>query len=394
MNNHTFNNEPFLCGWQAVKRREKNRSLGQPFSTPSAVGAYIYDSNGNSYIDYVMGWGAIVTAHADQRIIDAVTSQMQLGSVLDNHAGIEYELAERIAAWYPRDGRIGFFVNGSDAVTAGIRIARNATQRTYVLFTGYHGWHGWAQPRRAGILVEHAKYSLPVSIDDIETVEKTVMKYKDSLACIVCEMPFRTDCAIQTIRRLRALADQFGILILFDEMKSCPRLGYKYGVDSTGVVPDMIAYGKALGGGMPFAALVVDASLDRYSNDAGLSATFWGYAPGVAAAHAILDIFDDVGTLPALKSQAATFAQHVTDIFTQYGLSVSLGPFPELPTLKGELSVAQEQAVYHSLYNGGVYVRPQHCWFLALSHTDAVNLQALPAFHDAAHAASVIRENV
>ncbi len=363
-----------------MKRREKYITLGQPLIIERSYGAYIYDEYGKDYIDFLMGWGAVITGHGDSEIIDIVCDEMRSGIQSNCHSSLEISYAETLRSIHGRQLRVGYFANGSDATTAGVRIARSYTDKDLVIFTGYHGWHEWSQPDTQGLHTGARSFSKKIKPSENESLLKEIEGYGSQIACVVVELPIRDSEASSIVQNIALLAKRFNFCLIFDEIKSCPRLGFNYGYEKYGVKPDMITYGKALGGGLPFSMLLIDGRLNEASKDTHISATYWGCPVSIAVAQYITSLFTDQDCQRQLTENANYFVEYFNLLSRKYQISLNLDNYTPLPYLRHNEKDGFINKFYAAAFRNGLFLRPNHCWFLSLAHTKEISELSLQRY--------------
>lgn len=245
---------------------------GSPRFITRAKGQKIYDIDGNEYTDYIGSWGPMILGHNDDRIIEAVIKQAENGLSFGAATGIEVEMAELISSLVPCVEMIRMVNSGTEAVMSALRAARGFTGRDKIIkFEGcYHG-HADSMlvkagsgvmtsgvPDSAGVPEGCAKDTLTAVYNDISSVEKLFSEYNNEIACVIIE-PVAANMGVIEPRdgflsSLRKLCDKNGALLILDEVITGFRLGIDGAVGHFGVEPDLVTYGKIIGGGMPVGA--------------------------------------------------------------------------------------------------------------------------------------------
>lgn len=245
---------------------------GTPLFVDRAKGATLTDVDGNTYLDYVMSWGPLILGHANDDVLRAITDQVARGTTYGApHLG-ELELAELVRQLYPVAERVRFTSSGTEAAQSAIRLARAATGRSRIVkFDGcYHGHCDamlvaagsgaitFGEPSSAGVPAEVAGLTSVVPLDDEAAIEALMAEYGDEVAVVAIEpVPANNGLLLQRrefLQRLRGLCDRHGAMLLFDEVISGFRVGPGGAAALYDVRPDLVAFGKILGGGLPCAA--------------------------------------------------------------------------------------------------------------------------------------------
>ncbi len=249
------------------------RSVG---STPKFIqradGAYVYDTEGSKYLDYVCSWGPMILGHNNDAIRKAVMDKVQDGLSFGAATEIEVEMAELICDTIPAIDMVRMVSSGTEAVMSALRLARGYTGKDKIIkFEGcYHG-HSDSMlvkagsgvmtagvPDSAGVPEGCAKDTLTAVYNDIDNVKNLFAENKDEIAAIIIE-PVGANMGLvlpkdSFLSNLRKLCDENNALLIFDEVITGFRLGVTGASQYLGVTPDLITYGKIIGGGMPVGA--------------------------------------------------------------------------------------------------------------------------------------------
>ena len=245
---------------------------GTPLFVDHAKGAYLTDADGNTYLDFVMSWGPLILGHAHPKVTGAIAEQVLRGTTYGAPHVAELELAELVRECYPTAERVRFTSSGTEAAQSALRLARAATGRSRIVkFDGcYHGHCDamlvaagsgaitFGEPSSAGVPDEIANLTSVVPLDDEGAIRELMKECGHEVAVIAIEpIPANNGLLLQRrefLQLLRELCDEYGALLLFDEVISGFRVGPGGAAAHYGVQPDMVAFGKILGGGLPCAA--------------------------------------------------------------------------------------------------------------------------------------------
>ena len=242
-----------------------------PFFVEKAQGAYIYDADGNEYIDYVCSWGPLILGHAHPKVVEAVKKVCENGLTFGAPTEKELILAELIKKCVPSMEMIRLVSSGTEAVMSAVRVARGFTNRDKIIkFIGcYHGHSDGllmkagsgvlteAVPDSAGIPKDYAKCTLLANYNDENSIREIMEQYGEDVACIVVE-PVSANMGVvppkkNFLKFLREITKQYGSLLIFDEVITGFRLGLGGAQEYYGITPDLTTFGKIVGGGMPLA---------------------------------------------------------------------------------------------------------------------------------------------
>ncbi len=245
---------------------------GTPPFIDRAKGCQMWDIDGNSYIDYIGSWGPMILGHAYQPVIDAIQKQLALSTSYGAPTEVEIEMADLVIAAVPSIEMVRMVNSGTEAVMSAVRLARGYTGRDKIIkFEGcYHGHSdmllaeagsGVATlgiPGTPGVPAAQVENTLTVPFNDLESVRAAFAKHPDQIAVVALEpvagnmgMVLPQDGFLQG---LRDLCDEFGALLLFDEVMTGFRIAYGGAQAALGVTPDLTCLGKIIGGGLPVGA--------------------------------------------------------------------------------------------------------------------------------------------
>ena len=244
---------------------------GTPIFIEKGEGAYLIDIDNNRYVDFVQSWGPLIFGHCDKTIEFAVMDAVTRGLSYGAPTKVETKLASKLCDMFESIDKIRFVSSGTEAVMSAIRLARGFTCRDDIVkFEGcYHGHSDsllvqagsgavtFGTPSSPGVPADFTKHTLLAKYNDIESVKKCFESSSD-IACIIIE-PIAGNMGFipaeeKFLQDLRELCDKHGTLLIFDEVMSGFRASLKGAQGLTSVVPDIVTFGKVIGGGMPVGA--------------------------------------------------------------------------------------------------------------------------------------------
>jgi len=259
-----------------------------------AKGCRVVDTTGRVYVDWLVAWGSALLGYGHPKIEEAIRNQLAATPTLTMPHALEIEVAEQIIGLIPCAEMVGFGKNGSDAVTAAVRLARAVTERDVILQFGFHGFHDWfAASNRSirGIPASVAGLVHAFPYNDLAAVEALFKRHSGKVAAVLME-PFRAELPRPGfLEKVREIAHTNGALLVFDEMVTGFRVGRGGAQELTGVVPDLACYGKALANGMPLSAFVGSRELMRDADFVGVDMTCRGETLSLACARAALELY-------------------------------------------------------------------------------------------------------
>lgn len=254
---------------------------GDPIFMKKGDGCFIWDEDDNKYVDFCCSWGPLILGHNNKNVYDKIVATLQNGSSFGTPTALENELAELILSRNEYIEKIRFVSSGTEAVMSALRMARGYTGRNKVIkFEGcYHGHVDsmlvkagsglvtFGESSSAGVPDAYAKETLVLPLNDVEALKKCIEENKNDIACAIIEpIPANNGLLLQEksfLLALREICTENGILLFFDEVISGFRVGFDGAAGLFGIKPDIITYGKIIGGGLPVGAY--GASVDIMS---------------------------------------------------------------------------------------------------------------------------------
>lgn len=330
----------------------------------SGRGARVDDLDGNSYVDYIMGKGPLVLGYAAPAVLAAVREQLERGALLSSSVELQVEVADALLRWFPAAEQVRFHKSGSEACAAAVRLARVVTGRLTVLSSGYHGWHDWCSPGEPGGSPEHF-------VDfhyDLDHLERALAERRGRVAAIIVE-PIPDFLSPGFYRQLRALADDQGALLVFDEVKTGLRVAGGSVQAAVAVAPDMTAVSKAIANGHCLSCVLGTRDVLQASARTHISTTFDIEALPLAAAAATLQRLAEPGALSRLVAAAGSLAAGLNDCCAALALPIrafALGSMVRLAFAEPEW----EPQFYSQMAAHGVLLYPYDNSFVSLAHGD------------------------
>lgn len=381
---------------------------GTPVFVKEAKGAYLYDEDGNTVIDYIASWGPMILGHAFKPVVDAVIDKAQKGTSFGMPTEIETKIAELAISMVPNVDKIRFVNSGTEACMSAIRLARGFTNKEKIIkFAGcYHGHSDsfliqagsgavtFGSPNSPGVTKGTAKDTLLAAYNNIDNVKALIEANKNEIACIIIEpVAGNMGCILPKdnfLQKLRTLCDENNILLVFDEVMTGFRLA-KGGVQELyDVKADIVCFGKVIGGGLPVGAFAARNEIMNHLAPLGpvyQAGTLSGNPLAMAAGLAMLtelnenaNIFKELAdkTEYLHKGLVSVLDKHnVTYTINRVGSMISLH-FCEDEVIDFESSAKGNNEIFkkffHGMLNQGIYIAPSafESWFLnnALSYED------------------------
>ncbi len=380
---------------------------GSPIFIEHADGAYMYDADGQRYIDYVGSWGPMILGHNNAAIREATHAAVDRGLSFGTPTSSEITMAEKIISLVPSIEKVRMVNSGTEATMTAIRLARGFTGRDKILkFEGcYHG-HADALlvkagsgaltlgvPNSPGIPEDFAKHTLTVTFNDLDSVRQIFKEFGDDIATIIVEpVAGNMNCippAPGFLEGLREICDDYGSVLIFDEVMSGFRVARGGAQEFYKVTPDLTTLGKVIGGGMPVGAFGGKREIMDYIAPVGpvyQAGTLSGNPVAMAAGLAALQQLDDAELYPNLNAKVerlVTGMQQLADDagipFTTNRAGSMFGFFFSKDKQVSSYQQATEcnmehfKKFYHSMLQQGVYLAPSafEAGFMSAAHTDA-----------------------
>lgn len=288
-------------------------------------GSHVWDIDGNEFIDFVCGLGPITIGYNDERINNAIKIQLEKGIIFSQPSPISIELAEKLTKIIPCAEMVRFVKNGSDATTAGIRLARAYTKKDVVLCCGYHGMHDWyigCTENKKGIPAEVGELTKSFVYNDINSLKEKLEEFSGQVAAVILEPVQGEGPNGKYLDEVKKITHEYGAILIFDEVVS----GFRYALGGASeyykVVPDMAAIGKGMGNGMPISAIVGKKELlSMIEEGVFVSTTFGGEALSIAAALETINILEQKGSYDKIWELGKIMKTGIIDLIEKHNIS-------------------------------------------------------------------------
>jgi glutamate-1-semialdehyde 2,1-aminomutase len=391
-----------------------------------AKGAYLWDADGNKYIDYRMAFGPIILGHAYDEVNEKVKQEIDDGTMSAMTYELEIELAEKMIQMCPGLEMVRFACSGTEATMHALRVARAYTGREKVIkFEGmYHGFHdytlwstyapveSYGNPRSP--IAIPSSSGIPNSLNGLITtlpfnnpavLEKTLASFGDQVAAIIAE-PCMGNCGAilpqkDFLQFIRKQCDKYGIVFILDEVKTGFRIANGGAQEVYHIDPDLATYAKALSNGYPLAAFGGKKEImSIIGHGVAQGGTFTNNKPGVAAAWATLTILQREPVLKTIEKRGKRLMDGIAAILTENGITHCMSGYPAMFSYAlGVEKVADQRSwnesekdfyltLVEALIERGVMPDhdPREPWFLCYSHGEAEIDQTLETFRAAVKA--------
>jgi len=295
-----------------------------PFFIDRGKGAYVWDVDGNKYIDFGASLGAIILGYGDEDVSDAVRKQLEKGTIFPLANEVEFKVAEKIVELVPCAEKVRFGKNGSDVTTAAIRLARAYTKKEHVIICGYHGWHDWSigtTTRNLGVPQAVKELTHTFKYNDIESLKSVFQEHPGKIAAVILE-PMNVEYPKDNfLQKVKDLTHENGAVLIFDEMIT----GFRYSLGGAqelfGVVPDLATFGKGISNGYPVSAIVGKAEIMDFMEEIFFSFTFGGEALSLVAALATMTKLQKLFVLEDIKEKGQKFLDKLNQLLLKHELS-------------------------------------------------------------------------
>ena len=318
---------------------------GHPPFLERAEGAYLWDADGNRYLDYFGSWGPMILGHAHPLVVEAIQQAAARSASFGASTAAEADLAELVIAAMPSIEKLRFVSSGTEATMSAIRVARAFTNRKYIIkFEGcYHGHSDgllvkagsglatFGLPGSAGVPPEIAHWTLALPFNDLAAVEDAFAKHADEIACVIVEPVVGNMGCVPPVagylEGLRRITQETGSVLIFDEVMTGFRLGLGGAQQVFSVDPDLTCLGKIIGGGLPCAAFGGKAKMMNLLAPLGpvyqagtLSGNPLAMAAGIATLRYLAGHEHEVYS--GLEKQTAAIAAGIADAAQEAGVKV------------------------------------------------------------------------
>jgi len=381
---------------------------GTPVFMQSAKGAYLYDVDGNRYIDYIASWGPMILGHAYEPVVKAIQEQAVYSTSYGAPTELEIRMAELIISMVPNVDLVRMVSSGTEACMSAIRLARGYTGRNKIIkFEGHY--HGHADPFLVkagsgvatfniqtvpGVTAGVANDTLTAPFNDLGAVKDLVEANKGAIAAIITEpVAGNMGCILPEsgfLEGLRAICDAEGILLIFDEVMTGFRLAPGGAQEKLGIRADLVTYGKVIGGGLPVGAFGGRRDIMEHIAPLGnvyQAGTLSGNPIAMIAGYTTLSILkDNPSVYNELDEKTAYLHQGLDSVLREWGqpyiinrfgsmISVHFSDHPvtDFATASSARN-GQFNQYFHAMLRRGVYLPPSafESWFLnnALTYSD------------------------
>ncbi len=380
---------------------------GDPIFIDCAAGPYLYDPDGNRYIDYVGSWGPMILGHAHHEVIEAVASIINKGLSFGAPTELETQMADKVCELVPSMQMVRMVSSGTEATMSAIRLARGHTGRDKIVkFEGcYHGHSDsllvkagsgmltLGEPSSPGVPASLAEHTLTLSYNDSAQVRDLFDRMGEQIACIIVEpVAGNMNCIPPLpgfLETLREVCDRYGTVLIFDEVMTGFRVALGGAQAHYGITPDLTTLGKVIGGGMPVGAF--GGKLEIMQKIAPLgpvyqAGTLSGNPVAMSAGLQTLELISAPGFFDELSAKVERLVSGIRQAAADAGIPVAenhvggmFGLFfteqPQVTDFAGATGCDQERfkAFFHAMLERGVYLAPSafEAGFVSAAHSES-----------------------
>ena len=391
---------------------------GTPLFIKKGDGPFIWDEDDNKFIDFCCSWGPLILGHNNQKVKQNIVAALENGSSFGAPTKLENELAEIILERIPFIDKIRFVSSGTEAVMSAIRLARGHTGKDKILkFEGcYHGHVDsllvkagsglatFGASSSAGVPDSFANETLVLPLNNSELLYETLKKHKDDLSCVIIEpIPANNGLLLQDLsflNDLRKWCTEFSILLIFDEVISGFRVAFGGAAELYEIIPDIVTYGKIIGGGLPVGAYAASNEIMSSVSPEGpvyQAGTLSGNPVAMSAGIAQLKECSSKDFYLNQKERTNYFVEAINDFCTSKGCPIEIVAVGSIfwfsfagnqkiqsaDQIDSDMNVFNQ--LHHLLLNKGIYIGPSgyEVGFISNAHTIKVLDEAIQSFCDA-----------
>ncbi len=398
------------------------RAFGGVGGTPRFIskgeGCQIVDVDGNKYIDFCMSWGPLILGHAHPKVLDAIQSAIKKGTSFGAPTEPEVLLAEKLCQWVGPVDQVRFVSSGTEATMSAIRLARGYTERDLIIkFAGcYHGHADYllvqagsglatfGTPTSSGVPADVAKSTLVAKYNNLDSVKTYFENFKDQIACVIVEpIPANSGLILPEQDFLQGLIDlchEHGALVIFDEVITGFRVSRAGVAGKYGLTPDLMTFGKVIGGGLPVGAFGGRKKIMQQIAPLGSvyqAGTLSGNPVAMMAGLATLEVLESENAYSQLEKRGAVFESMLRDAVTIADHDVAMNRVgsifwlylggkecPTDPSTIAPQSATRYRELFHHALDHGIYLAPSgfEVGFIGLAHDESDLKRAVEVLAD------------
>ncbi len=348
-----------------TKTVDKRLASLQPSFFVHGKGAYAQDPSGNWWLDCQMGLGAYILGYNDEKINQSVCEQIQKGSIFSLSSILEVEVASILINLFPDFEQVRFGKNGSDVTSAAIRISRSHTGRELILSCGYHGFQDWSLSVRKNVRgIPDCIRRLNEGKDqvDLEYVLEKLKKEPNKFAALIIDTGGSGIPNFDILSEIKDTCQLNGTVLIFDEIISGFRTGPRGVLGLSGIVPDLICFGKAVANGYPLSVLMGSSELLKLAPLVGMSSTFAGDCVALSAAKATLETLNNGNIFKKIQLVGEELIEKIRKSIKDNNLDdyLEITGYPALSKLKPKFLNTTEKTI--KTYLMSIFAKEKIFW--------------------------------
>ncbi len=354
-----------------------------PIFLESGKGCRLTDVDGNEFVDFMCGYGPIILGYREEEVDDAVIKQIkEKGFCFSLTQPFQNYLAKRLIELVPSAEMSIFLKTGSDATTASVRIARAYTGKIKIMRCGYHGWHDWCVEMKGGIPKKLYEDVFEFQYNNLDQLEELMKTHGPETAAIIMT-PFghpnhekMQEPAPGFLEGVRELADKYGAVLVYDEIRTGFRLRMGGAQELYGITPDLTVLGKAIANGYPIS--VVTGKKEIMSVASGklfISSTFFPNSEGFVAALKTIEVLERDKVLEDIWGKGERFIKDIQALLEKYPVGAELSGIAPMFYITFErdekgLYKDKRRDFYTQLIRRGFFFSPYHHAYICYRHTE------------------------
>ena len=378
-------------GSQTFSKSRTQYPVGiSPLFSTRAKGPYLWDLDGNKYIDLVSNLASITLGYRNRKVDSAVRKQMKLGNGFSLPSTLEAVVAEKITSLVPSAEMVRFGKNGTDATSAAIRLARAYTGRDYVAVCGYHGWQDWfigSTSRNKGVPKKTSALTLTFKYNDTKSLEKIFSKHPKGIAAVILEPMTNEFPENKFLEKTKELCQKYGAVLIFDETITGFRFSKGGAQEIFQVTPDLSTFGKGIANGYPLSVVCGKKEIMKEMENIFFSGTFGGELLSLAAANIVLSMHLRDEVSPKLVEYGENLSKELDRVINEAEMSSHLEikghptwKFLNWKEVKGHSIPELKTFFMQEMFRRGVLILGTHN--VSLSHTAAIQKSIICVYEE------------
>ncbi len=353
-----------------------------PIFLDNGQGCHLTDVDGNEFIDFLCGYGPIILGYREEEVDAAVYKQIkEKGFCFTLTQKFQNLLAKKLAQIVPSSEMSIFLKTGSDATTAAIRIARAHTNKLKVMRCGYHGWHDWCVEMKGGIPSKFYEDVFEFQYNRLDQLETLLAEHGDETAAIIMTPfghPNHQKMQVPEpgfLEGVRKLADKYGVVLVYDEIRTGFRLSMGGAQKVYGVTPDLTVLGKAMANGYPISVVTGKRDIMMAAESKlFISSTFFPNSEAFVAALKTIEILERENVLEKIWEKGEQMMKSIQAIIDKYDVGAELtgvAPMFYITFKKDETGAykGKRKDFYTQLIRKGIFFTPFHHAYISYRHT-------------------------